>query len=99
MENFPSSDSLSVNVDWRSYIFDSPVPKAMTGKVKTRLGVDFNEAEKASRSVMVGVGDGDEVELVILQRLGNDYNIKGDELGVGAVVWDAAIVLGRFLER
>ena len=96
MEGFP--DGLQVNLDWRSYIFTSPSPRALVGSVKTRLGVDFKEAEKEVRPVPVRIGQGNSIVLSVNQQLGNDYNVKGDELGVGAVVWDAAIVLGWFLE-
>ena len=88
MEGFP--DGLQVNFDWRSYIFTSPSPRALVGSVKTRLGVDFKEAEKEVRPVPVRIGQGNSIVLSVNQKLGNDYHVLGEALGVGAVVWDAA---------
>ena len=98
--------TVSLEEDWRRYIFQNPSELALSGSVKAKLGVNFVLASKATREIIVHRpraplgGDGDaSVQLTVKQLLSDagNYHVSSDSLGVGAVVWDAGDVLAQFM--
>ena len=95
---------LSLIDDWNEYIFKNPCAAATAGKVKTKLGVDFVVASAEVREVEVEVkeastGEQGTLRVQVKQLLGSDYHVLSGSLGVGAVVWDAGDVMGKFITK